>query len=65
MQLRIDSENFCQQQFVNDVSHELRTPLTIIRGYVDLLESCGGRPRPLQGSSHGDKKIREEHATLG
>lgn len=41
MQLRIDSENFCQQQFVNDVSHELRTPLTIIRGYVDLLESCG------------------------
>ena len=35
-------ENFRRQQrFVNDVSHELRTPLTIIRGYVDLLESCG------------------------
>ncbi|MBR6887336.1 MAG: HAMP domain-containing histidine kinase [Selenomonadaceae bacterium] len=30
-----------QQRFVNDVSHELRTPLTIIRGYIDLLESCG------------------------
>ncbi len=30
-----------QQRFVNDVSHELRTPLTIIRGYADLLESCG------------------------
>ena len=30
-----------QQRFVNDVSHELRTPLTIIRGYVELLESCG------------------------
>ena len=30
-----------QQRFVNDVSHELRTPLTIIRGYVDLLETCG------------------------
>ena len=45
MQLRIKnsaSENFSRQQrFVNDVSHELRTPLTIIRGYVDLLESCG------------------------
>ena len=45
MQLRIKnsaSENFLRQQrFVNDVSHELRTPLTIIRGYVDLLESCG------------------------
>ena len=36
------SESFLQQQrLVNDVSHELRTPLTIIRGYVDLLESCG------------------------
>ena len=45
MQLRIkagSAENFLRQQrFVNDVSHELRTPLTIIRGYVDLLESCG------------------------
>ncbi|MBR4641874.1 MAG: HAMP domain-containing histidine kinase [Selenomonadaceae bacterium] len=46
MQLRIKAgsaaENFLRQQrFVNDVSHELRTPLTIIRGYVDLLESCG------------------------
>ena len=45
MQLRIKgsaTENFLRQQrFVNDVSHELRTPLTIIRGYVDLLESCG------------------------
>ena len=30
-----------QQRFINDVSHELRTPLTIIRGYVDLLETCG------------------------
>ena len=30
-----------QQRFINDVSHELRTPLTIIRGYVELLESCG------------------------
>ncbi|MBQ3337156.1 MAG: HAMP domain-containing histidine kinase [Selenomonadaceae bacterium] len=36
------SKNFLRQQrFVNDVSHELRTPLTIIRGYVDLLETCG------------------------
>ncbi|MBE8950139.1 MAG: HAMP domain-containing histidine kinase [Quinella sp. 3Q1] len=36
------SESFLQQQrLVNDVSHELRTPLTIIRGYIDLLESCG------------------------
>lgn len=36
------SENFLRQQrFINDVSHELRTPLTIIRGYVELLESCG------------------------
>ncbi|MBR7025627.1 MAG: HAMP domain-containing histidine kinase [Selenomonadaceae bacterium] len=46
MQLRIKAggaaEKFLRQQrFVNDVSHELRTPLTIIRGYVDLLESCG------------------------
>ena len=44
MQLEIKkmSESFLRQQrFVNDVSHELRTPLTIIRGYVDLLESCG------------------------
>lgn len=49
MQLKINStqvaraaESFRRQQrFVNDVSHELRTPLTIIRGYVDLLESCG------------------------
>lgn len=39
MQLRIDAEK--QRQFINDVSHELRTPLTIIRGYIDLLESCG------------------------
>ena len=36
------SENFLRQQrFINDVSHELRTPLTIIRGYVELLETCG------------------------
>ncbi len=46
MQLKIKAggaaEKFLRQQrFVNDVSHELRTPLTIIRGYVDLLESCG------------------------
>ena len=49
MRLRINSaqavrvsESFRRQQrFVNDVSHELRTPLTIIRGYADLLESCG------------------------
>ncbi len=44
MQLEIEaaSESFLRQQrFVNDVSHELRTPLTIIRGYADLLESCG------------------------
>ena len=43
MQLGIEADkadNF-QQRFVNDVSHELRTPLTIIRGYVDLLETCG------------------------
>ena len=48
MRLRIDAvrrraqESYRRQQrFVNDVSHELRTPLTIIRGYVDLLETCG------------------------
>ena len=46
MQSEIDAaqatESFLRQQrFVNDVSHEFRTPLTIIRGYVDLLESCG------------------------
>lgn len=47
MQLRIRGQGKAseilrrQQRFVNDVSHELRTPLTIIRGYVDLLESCG------------------------
>lgn len=36
------TENFRRQQrFVNDMSHELRTPLTIIRGYIDLLETCG------------------------
>ena len=33
-----------QQRLANDVSHELRTPLTIIRGYVDLLETCGDDP---------------------
>ncbi len=39
MQFGIDAEE--QRRFINDVSHELRTPLTIIRGYIDLLETCG------------------------
>ena len=54
-----------QQRFVNDVSHELRTPLTIIRGYIDLLETCGAQdPELFKEAVSSIKKSAENMQNL-